>query len=173
MALLFVFAGLPATAGAQAYSIWYDSINVTHCDTASITGSATGGFNLPTPTPNAILYISFAGGGGYTELEDISPPQNSGSVDNFTWTIDAANQPASLPYTITGTIYPYSNGKPVGQGTSYTFTCGTNEQAGPVVISTVATSEGVPTLSAWALGIFALILAAAAWWLQRRRVPEG
>jgi hypothetical protein len=168
--LLFTLAGLPGWASAQTYSIWYDWINISACDTASITGSAQGGYSLPTPTPNAILYITFASGDGYTELESISPAQDSGTVSNFTWTINAAHQPASLPYTITGTVFAYANGRPVGQGTSYTFTCGSNEQVtGPVVITTVASAENVPTLSPWALGAIAMLLAAAAWWTQRRR----
>ncbi len=152
-----------AEAGAP-YSVSYTGgvIGGT-CSETNISGSVNGSVFLPPPLDdNLVVYIAINGTPVGTDYNTLNPAATSG-IQTFDYDIP----PTTIPYSITGTVYPWRNGTPVGTGVTITYHCTAQGLSSSEPQSvTAARSTPVPALSSWAL----LLLAGLSAWVAVRRM---
>lgn len=133
------------------------------CTTTNISGAINGTVFVPPPQgDNLVAYIAINGMPYETDFNTMNPASIS-ALQTFSYTIPST----TIPYSITGTVYPARNGVPVGTGVTLTYNCeapGVLTTSPPQPVAAPVGYASVPTLSTLGLIMMAaLILAAAGW----------
>ena len=160
-------SGTPATAGTYVFT-------VTATDPNAFTGSRSYQVVVaPAPAPT-ITFGSASLPGGTTGTAYSQTVSASGGTAPYTYTVTSGNLPTGLTLSSGGAL----TGTPTVAGNfNFTVTAtdaddftGARSYAVTIEQAVIATPEQIPTLSEWAMILFATILAGiGALWVQRRR----
>lgn len=134
------------------------------CSTTNISGAIDGTVFLPPPLDDNLIASTSINGTPFGVERATFNPANSSGAQTFSYNIPAT----SIPYSITGTVFPWRNGAPVGTGVTITYYCTAQglSSSAPQALPATATTA-VPTLSAWGLlGLMALMT-----WIAGRKNP--
>jgi hypothetical protein len=150
-----------AEVGA-AYQVTYSGgvINGS-CSATNVSGAINGTVYLPPPLGDNLMAAIAINGAPYATDYGAFNPANSSALQTFSYNIPAT----AIPYSVTGTVFPWRNGAPVGTGVSITYFCTAQGLSASIPQSIPAqVSSAVPTLSFW--GLLGLIGSMA--WIARR-----
>lgn len=157
-------ATTPQSASAEpsaAYSVSYaGGVIGGSCSTTNISGAINGTVFVPPPQgENLVAYIAINGTPYETDFNTMNPASIT-SLQTFSYTLPNT----TIPYSITGTVFPARNGAPVGTGVTLTYYCQASglTTSPPQSVTAPVSSTSVPTLSMLGLVLMiGAILAAA------------
>lgn len=157
--------GVSAELSAQ-YIAAYSGFAVGSCTNSNIQGTIDGAIFLPPPTSdNLVAHVSINGVPVDTQYVTVNPAAASGS-QQFYYDFPGT----TMPYSITGTVFPYRNGVSVGTGVTITYYCNEGVLSNSPPVAVGANSPRIPTLSASSLLILTVLMGLVSAWGIRGRL---
>jgi len=154
---------------SASYLVSYSGVVVGTCTNDRIQGTIDGELFLPPPTaPNLVADVSINGVPVDTQYVTVNPAAASGS-QQFLYNFPAT----AMPYSITGTAFPYRNGARIGTGVTITYHCAAGVLSNSPPRAIQASSPTIPTLSRSGLLLLLAMTALVAAWGMRRQFSAG